>query len=93
MDSNETVTVREVAKQIAAAEQNVSVDAVSNQNYRPVYINLTQHHLPDLDEANVVEFDSDRKIISPGPNAIALAVMASLAVPVAHFLLENGLKK
>ncbi|WP_449404988.1 DUF7344 domain-containing protein [Halosimplex halophilum] len=89
----DTITVREIAKSIAAMEQDVPEEAVVNQDYRPVYTNLTQHHLPELDEADVVEFDSDRKEISPGRNAPAFAVMASVTVPIAHFLLDRRQKE
>lgn len=92
LDTDETITVREVAKQIAAVEQDVSVQAVTNDDYRTVYTNLVQHHLPDLNEADVVEYNRNRQIISPGPNTEALAVLAAMSIPVIHLLLSSDLE-
>ncbi|MDT3434266.1 hypothetical protein [Haloarcula sp. 1CSR25-25] len=89
LDPDETITVRELAKQIAAVEQGVSIHAVANDEYRTVYTNLVQHHLPDLREGSVIAYNRDRQIVSPGPNAEALAVMAAIAIPAIHLLLAR----
>lgn len=89
MDPDDSITVREVAKLIAADEQGVSVEAVTNAEYRTVYTNLVQLHLPDLDDAGVVDFDANRKVISRGPNTQVLAVMTAIAIPAIHLLLAK----
>ncbi|WP_438267716.1 hypothetical protein [Halorussus vallis] len=43
VDFNETVTARELAKQIVAEEEGVPVAEVPNEEYRSVYSNLTQY--------------------------------------------------
>lgn len=89
LDPDETITVRALAKQIAAVEQGVSTHAVANDEYRTVYTNLVQHHLPDLREGSVIAYNRDRQIVSPGPNAEALAVMTAIAIPAIHLLLAR----
>lgn len=89
LDTDDTVTVRELAKQIAAAEQELPVRAVTNDDYRSVYTNLVQHHLPDLRKGNVIEYNRNRQIVSPGPNTDALAVMTATAIPAIHLLLAR----
>lgn len=91
LDSDSSVTVREVAKQIAAVEQGMPVRAVTNDDYRTVYTNLVQHHLPDLAEGSVVNYNRDRQIVSPGPNTEALVVMNAIAIPTIHLLLARDL--
>lgn len=92
LDPEESISVRDLAKQIASSEQCVAVQSVMNDDYRSVYTNLVQLHLPDLDDAGVVEFDSDRKRVSPGPNVQALAVMTAIAIPAMHLLLVEDFK-
>ena len=81
LDPEETVSVREIAKAIAGEEQGVPLDAIPNEDYRPVYTNLVQHHLPALAAMNVVEFDADRKTVSSGPNLDAVSTAAGVAIP------------
>lgn len=89
LDLKETVTVRELAKAIAAEEQGTPPDAIPNEDYRPVYTNLVQHHLPALATANVVGFDADRKTVTPGPNLAAVSTAAGVAIPAIALLLST----
>lgn len=91
LEIDDTITVREVAKQIAAAEQRAHVNAVTNDEYRTVYTNLVQNHLPELEKAGAVQYNSDRKSISPGPNTEVLAAMAAVVVPLTQYLLKDNL--
>ena len=88
---DETVTARELAKQIVAEEEGTSVAEVTNEEYRPVYSNLTQHHLPKLAQAKVIKYDSSRKEITPGPNVMALAVTMAMVIPTIQLLLGTDL--
>lgn len=86
LKSNETVTVRTLAKNVASAEQNVPIPKVLNEDYRPVYTNLVQHHLPPLADADAIEFNADRKVVTPGQNLNVLSVIAGIAIPVIALL-------
>ncbi|WP_247004826.1 DUF7344 domain-containing protein [Halosolutus gelatinilyticus] len=61
-----TVDVSDVATEIAASESDAS--PVPNNLYKSVYVSLQQTHLPQLEEDAVIEYDSDAKTITPGPN-------------------------
>lgn len=91
VDPDETLTARELAKQIVAEEEGIPVAEVANEKYRPVYSNLTQHHLPKLAQANVIKYDSSRKEITPGPNVMALAVTMAMVIPTIPLLLGTDL--
>lgn len=91
LDHGESVTVRQLAKQIVAQEEGIPVEEVSNDVYRSVYGNLTQHHLQKLAQAHVVAYDADRKEVQPGPNVIALAVLMAMGLPTNQLLLGADL--
>lgn len=57
------IEVREVAEQVAAWENGKSVDELTSQERKRVYIALYQSHLPTLDEEGVVEYDQDRGVV------------------------------
>jgi len=50
-------TIGDVAEQLAAWENNKSVEAISSSERKTVYTSLQQFHLPKLDENDVVEYD------------------------------------
>ncbi|AFZ74125.1 DUF7344 domain-containing protein [Natronobacterium gregoryi] len=64
------VGVSDVATEIAATESDVDTDSgsVPNNLYKSVYVSLQQTHLPQLEEDDVIEYDSDTKTIHPGQN-------------------------
>lgn len=93
VSSDEEITVRELAKQIAAAEQDTVPRQVVNTDYRTVYTNLVQHHLPALARANVVRYHQDRQIVKPGPNLSALTMMLGVAIPSVYLLLTTDLEE
>lgn len=53
-------TLKELAEQIAAEENNLDVDQLSSQQRKRVYISLYQNHLKKMAEAGFIEYDSDR---------------------------------
>ena len=91
MNQGEQVPVRELSEQIAAVEQNTAPDALSNSESRTVYSNLNQVHLPPLSEANVIHYDEDRKLVTPGPNHDAFAVLLAMSGSVTSFLLTTDI--
>ena len=91
VNQGEQVPVREISNQIAAVEQNVAPDALSNPEYRTVYSNLNQVHLPPLSESKVIHYDKDRKLVTPGPNHDAFAVLLAMSASVTSFLLTTDI--
>lgn len=62
---NDAVSVRELAEQVAAWENGKSKDELTSQERKRVYISLYQGHLSTLAEEGLVEYDSDRGLVSP----------------------------
>lgn len=62
----ETASTEEIARQLAAVENNKDPADVSRQEYRNVRIPLVQTHLPRLKEAGVVEYESTQLPIQAG---------------------------
>lgn len=58
------VTVRELAEQVAAWENEKPLDEITSQERKRVYIALYQSHLPTLDKQGIVDYDSDRGVVS-----------------------------
>ena len=69
LDAEETVTLGELAEQIAAWENDTDVNALSSDQRKRVYVALYQTHLPKMDDAGIVEYDQDRGLISLSDNA------------------------
>lgn len=52
-----SATVRELAEQIAALENDVDVEDLGQQQRKRVYVSLYQTHVPKLDETGIIEYD------------------------------------
>lgn len=65
-DGSKTVSVRELADGVADAV--AGVESAPESLRQSVYTSLYQHHLGKLDDAAVVEYDSDSQTVTPGPN-------------------------
>jgi len=65
---SETLAVRELARAVAAAETAGNSQVVTNGQYRNVYNALTQTHLSKLAAEEVIEYDTNRKVIAAGVN-------------------------
>jgi len=59
----------ELAEHVAARENDKSVREISCYERKRAYVALYQQHLPKLDEADVVDFDSDRGTVRVGDTA------------------------
>ncbi|MCU4974786.1 hypothetical protein OB955_18870 [Halobacteria archaeon AArc-m2/3/4] len=70
-DVSDPVRMRDLAEQVAAWEQETSIEALSSDERQRVYISLYQSHLPKLDEEGIVEYDKDRGIVERTPLAAA----------------------
>ncbi len=89
-NSEIVVTVRQLAKEIVAVEENISVDHATGDPYHNVYNALTQTHLPELDDVGAIIYDADRKKVSPARNLIVLSMVATITSPVAQMLFHSA---
>lgn len=62
------LSVRTLARKIAAIEEGVSPEHATGEPYRNVYNALSQTHLSTLSEAGIIIYDSNRQTVSPGSN-------------------------
>ena len=67
MDADETVDARELAHYVGAREWGKSPAEIHRPSTKSVYVALVSTHLEKLAAVGVVRYDSDRKVISPGP--------------------------
>jgi hypothetical protein len=90
-DEETVVPVRQVAKQIVAIENDVSLEQATGDPYHNVYTSLIQTHLPKLNDVGAIDYNSERKYISPERNLVALAIVASLSSPVVQMLFHTAI--
>ena len=69
LETDGTVTLGELAEQIAAWENDTTVNALSSDQRKRVYVALYQTHLPKMDDAGIIEYDQDRGLIELSDNA------------------------
>lgn len=55
------VTVQQLAGEIAAIENDVTVDELTRQQRKRVYVSLYQTHLPKLEDTGIIQYDDDRE--------------------------------
>ena len=60
-----TVEIRDLAEEVAAWENDVHPNKVTYDQRKRTYTALQQFHLPKMDEAGALHYDSDRGIIEP----------------------------
>ena len=68
-DREGPVELGTLAEHIAAVENDTTVEAISSQERKRVYVGLYQCHLPKMDDMKIVEFNQNRGLIELGPNA------------------------
>jgi DNA-binding transcriptional ArsR family regulator len=68
------VALGDLASHVAAMEYDCDSTDVSSAQRKRVYTTLQQTHLPRLDEAGIVEYDSDDNLISTTPQTQELTV-------------------
>lgn len=57
------VELGELANQIAAWENEIEVEDLSRQQRKRVYVSLYQTHIPKLEDAGIIDYDSDSGMI------------------------------
>ncbi len=68
-ETDETVSLSDLAEHIAAIENDKPETALSSQERKRVYVGLYQCHLPKMDDTDVIEFDGNRGTVALGDNA------------------------
>lgn len=63
----ETLAMGDIAKSVAATENECPERMVSSDQRKRVYIALYQNHLPQLDDVGLIEYDQDRGKVAAGP--------------------------
>jgi hypothetical protein len=66
---DDTVSMSDLAEEIAAWENDKEVSQLSSSERKRVYVGLYQCHLPKMDSMGVVSFNKPRGRIERGPNA------------------------
>lgn len=74
----DTLSVRTLAREIAAIEEDVPPDSATGEPYRNVYNALSQFHLSTLSDAEIIIYDSDRQTVAAGPNLDLAALLIVL---------------
>lgn len=64
---HDSTTQSDLARHIAAVENDVSEAAVTSTQRKRVYVSLYQAHLPKLDDFGAVSFDRDRGTVERTP--------------------------
>ncbi|MFC7079575.1 DUF7344 domain-containing protein [Halorussus caseinilyticus] len=73
-----SVQLSELAEQVAAWENDITVDTISAAERKRVYTALYQSHLPKLDDAGIVEYNQNRGIVELSGAAEQLDVYLDL---------------
>ena len=63
-DRGESVELSELSDRVAAWENDVPVEELTDQQVKRVYVSLYQTHIPKLEETGIVEYDSDSGMVS-----------------------------
>lgn len=99
-DGDGSATVGELAEYIAAEENNTTIQQLSSQERKRVYVSLYQNHLPVMDAANVINYEENRKrvhlletvtkiepYLTEDSEGVDNRVLAAVALMTATFLL------
>ena len=63
-EAGDEMSLKQLAARIAAVENGTSVDDVTDEERQRVYISLYQTHLPKLEEAGIVSYDDEERIVA-----------------------------
>lgn len=84
----EALSTRELARQIAASEQDVAVKKATGEPYRNAYNALSQTHLPTLADASIIVYDPERQTVRAGSAHAIAALLVAINGPAVR-VLEN----
>jgi len=84
------VSVRSLAKEIAAREQGIPLSQATGEPYRNAYNALAQTHLPALAEAGVIIYDDDRQTVSAGQYFDLVVLIEAMTRPAVMLFYESN---
>lgn len=64
---DEPVQLSELSDRVAAWENDVPVEELTDQQVKRVYVSLYQTHIPKLEESGIVEYDKDSGVVQLTP--------------------------
>jgi len=70
---DDDIEKRDLARHVAAIENRQHPDRVTSDDRQTVYVCLHQTHLPQLDDAGIIDYDDQRGTIEATHRAEALA--------------------
>lgn len=79
--SESNVSVRSLARSIAAEEEGIPRMHATGEPYRNAYNALSQTHLPTLAGAGIIVYDPQRQTVSRGPNFDIAALLIDINTP------------
>lgn len=88
---SQTVSVRRLAREIAATEHGLPLTHATGEPYRNAYNALSQTHLPTLADAGIVIYDPQRQMVSSGPNLTTAALLIAINRPAIETLARSDL--
>lgn len=63
-EQSRPVKLSELAEQVAAWEEDTTVDSLPSKKRKSVYTSLYQSHLPKLADAGVIDYNRDRGVVA-----------------------------
>lgn len=74
IQQDRTVSLGELSDQVAAWENDTSVQSLGHDARQRVYVSLRQLHLPHMDRVDVIEFDESAGTVELSENASTLRI-------------------
>lgn len=71
-DEGEPIPLSELSDRVAAWENDLPVDELTDQQIKRVYVSLYQTHIPKLEDSGIVEYDKDSGLVSLTSNVSSL---------------------
>ncbi|MDG5821231.1 hypothetical protein [Natronococcus sp. A-GB7] len=65
LETGEPIQLPDLARHVAAAENEMPIDLVTSDQYQRIYVPLYQEQLPKLDKAGVIRYDQSSGVIEP----------------------------
>lgn len=72
LNQHDELALADLAEEVAVRECDEPITEISEDAVLRIYTSLWHAHVPRLADANVVEYDQDRDVVSLGANAAQL---------------------
>lgn len=88
-----SVTVSVLAREIVSIEEGIPVKNATGKTYHNVYTALIQTHLPKLDKLGAINYEENRKLVTPDQNLIAMSIVAAVTSPISQTLFYSAISE